>query len=37
MDADATDLAGARRVISKIPDIGCYETPAPAATAIFIQ
>ena len=35
MDAEATDLAGARRVISRIPDIGCYETPAPAGTILM--
>ena len=37
MDADATDLAGARRVISKIPDIGCYETAAPAGLVLMLH
>ena len=37
MDDDATDLAGARRVISRVPDIGCYETPAPAGTVLMAR
>ncbi len=37
MDAEATDLAGARRVISRVPDIGCYETPAPAGSVLMLQ
>ncbi len=37
MDDDATDLAGAKRVANRIPDIGCYETPAPAGTIILAR
>ncbi len=37
MDSSATDLAGARRVVGSLPDIGCYETPAPPGTILFVQ
>ena len=37
MDSSATDLSGARRIIGGLPDIGCYETPAPPGTVLFVQ
>ena len=37
MDSSATDLAGCRRILGGLPDIGCYEAPAPVGTMLFVQ